>query len=61
MVESGGFSLIRNSLVDPHDQVVLLPSRVNFFGLPVYLSPDDKSILISNDPDGTEKSYLCGV
>ncbi|MFX1560870.1 MAG: prolyl oligopeptidase family serine peptidase [Promethearchaeota archaeon] len=59
MVDSGGFSLIKSSLDNPQDQDVLLPSRVKFFGPPVFLSPDDKYILAGNDPDGTEKSYLC--
>jgi pimeloyl-ACP methyl ester carboxylesterase/WD40 repeat protein len=59
LAESGGFSLIRSSLDNPRDQMTLLPSSVKFFGMPVSLSPDDKYILAGNDPDGSEKSYLC--
>jgi len=59
MSESGGFALIKSSLDYPHEQTVILPSRIKFFGLPVPLSPDDKYILAGNDPDGSEKSYLC--
>jgi len=57
--ESGGFSLIKSSLENPENQMTLLPSRVKFGGMPVSISPDDKYILAGNDPDGSEKSYLC--
>jgi len=57
--ESGGFSVVKSSLENPQNQMMLLPSNVKFIGMPVSLSPDDKYILAGNDPDGSEKSYLC--